>query len=240
MVLAQFLGQGAFIVASLVLGLKLLLLWRRTREVPELTLGLSFVVGGAIGYVSWFVLGIAAMKGASASVVHAIALVGLAASCSGATLNGIGVARVFRGDARWPLVGVGALGLVMAVGWATYWRATGLGSMTFWISMIAATPIYAWGAFEALSLALALHKRARIGLADPIVVNRLAQWGVSGIAVVGMIVIALVSRMIHGPTPQPWTQAVAALLGLLAAATIWMGFFPPAALRTRLQRAYAE
>jgi len=237
----QLIGQGAFIVASLVLGVRLLLLWRRTKELPELTLGLSFMFGGGLGYVAWFVLGAATEQGADPATLHAIILTGLALTCVGAICNGLGIARIFRAEARWPLAMVASIAAVMAAGWVDYLLlGQGLGRMSFWVAMLAAAPIYVWGGIEAMVLAIALHKRAKLGLADPVIVNRLGQWSLAGWATVLMIGISFVARLAYGPVPVPWPAVLNALLGVVAAAAIWLGFFPPRALRERLVRAYAE
>jgi hypothetical protein len=239
MVLLQLIGQGAFIVASIALGTKLLLLWRRTGEVPELTLGLSFVVGGGLGYLAWFALAVVGAQGGGIAAFHSVALFGLACTCAGAICNGIGVARIYRADARWPLIGVGAIAIGMTLAWLDYWNVPiGTTTNSFWVAILLATPIYAWGAYEAIALASTLHKRAKLGMADPVVVNRLAWWGGAAITTVAMFAVSFGSRMTHGPMPPAWVAVVNALLGLVAALGIWLAFFPPRRLRERLMRAY--
>ncbi|MGH0032934.1 MAG: hypothetical protein ACQGVC_24340 [Myxococcota bacterium] len=240
MAILQLFGQGTFIVASLVLGTRLLLLWRRTKEVPELTIGLAFLVGGGIGYLAWFAMAIAAMKGAGPGTLHAITSAGLGLSCVGALFNGVGVARIFRPGTRWPVAFLLAIGAVMAGGWGVHLGKEALGSSSFWVAMLACAPVYAWAGIEAYGLARTLGKRARIGLADPVVVNRLNQWSASSAAVVLMIAVSFVSRLLYGPLLPPWVSFANAVLGLVAATTIWLGFFPPRALVRRLTEAYAS
>jgi hypothetical protein len=241
MFLLQLVGQAAFIAASLTLGAKLVLLWRRTREVPELAIGLSFLLGGGVAYLAWLALAVGVARGASAALLGPVLLLGLVCTCLGAIANGVGIARIFRPDARWPLPCLGGLALWMA-------GAAGVGavsaperaSVAFWAGILAILPIYGWAAGEALVLARTLHRRARLGLADPVVVNRIAQWGVSGVIVVLMTSFSFASRLLHGPVMPPWVSALNAGLGVVAAAAIWLGFFPPRALRERLATAYAS
>jgi len=47
--LISFFGLGAFGVVSLVVALRLLLLARRTRQLPEFLIGLSLLTGGLLG-----------------------------------------------------------------------------------------------------------------------------------------------------------------------------------------------
>jgi len=44
------IGFGSFLAVSLAVGIRLLLLARRTRKLPELAMGLNFVVAGFVGY----------------------------------------------------------------------------------------------------------------------------------------------------------------------------------------------
>lgn len=240
MALLQLIGQSAFIVASLVIGGRLLLLWSRTREVPELSIALSFLLGGGLGYISWITLAIAASQGASAPVLGWVTRFGLATTCLGAIANGVGIALIFRPGARWTIPFLGTLALFMAGAFAAAAAASSpeSASSAFWAGLLSILPIYAWAAGEALGMARTLHRRARIGLADPIVVNRIAQWGVSGAVVVLMTSLSFVSRLLHGPILPAWVSALNAAMGLVAAAAIWFGFFPPRAIRERLAAVY--
>ncbi|HEY8494582.1 MAG TPA: hypothetical protein VIN04_11860 [Myxococcota bacterium] len=237
-VLLALVGQVAFIGASLALGVKLIALWRRTRQLPELCVGLSFLLSGGLGYLAWFLLGVAMLHEASPQLRHALAASGLACSGLGAIANGIGNARIFRPGRVWPLVFVGMLGAGMAVGFGIYVRAAS-GHASFWIGPLLSLPIFVWGATEALTLWSVLRRRARLGLADPLVVNRTGQWGVASLAVALMVAITVASRLLHGVYPPAWVSAAGSGLCLVAALAIWLGFFPPRAFRERLARAYA-
>jgi len=241
MFLLQLVGEGAFIVASLALGAKLVLLWRRTGELPELCIGLSFLLGGGIAYLAWFTLAVGAATGANAKLLAPVLLLGLVCTCLGSIANGIGVARIFRPGARWPLPFLCGLAAWMGI-------AAGLmlvsppemASAAFWAGILAILPVYGWAALEAFWLARTLHLRARLGLADPVVVHRMAQWGASGVIVVMMTALSFASRLLHGPLMPPWISALNAGLGVAAAVAIWLGFFPPRSVRERLASAYAS
>jgi hypothetical protein len=58
MAVVQLAGYVAFIVASLVLGTRLVWLWRRTREWLELVIGAAFWLAGGLGYMAWLALGV--------------------------------------------------------------------------------------------------------------------------------------------------------------------------------------
>jgi len=241
MVLLQLIGQGAFIAASLMLGVKLLLLARRTRELPELGIGLAFLLGGGLGYVAWFAIAVATIQGGSPALVHRIAAFGLACSVAGAIWNGVGNVAIFRPGRTWARLYVGALGLAMGAGWVVFCvEEPGSGSMAFWVPVTLATLIYGWGAGESLLLARLLHKRARLGMADPLVVNRAAQWGFANVAIVVLVAISLCGRLVYGVALPAWISALNAGFGLVGATAIWLGFFPTRGLRERLARIYAS
>ncbi|MBW2400540.1 MAG: hypothetical protein JRG80_14860, partial [Deltaproteobacteria bacterium] len=44
------IGGGSFILASLVIGVRVLMLARRTRELPEIAMGLGLVLMGGLSY----------------------------------------------------------------------------------------------------------------------------------------------------------------------------------------------
>jgi hypothetical protein len=240
MLLLQLLGQAAFVAASLVLGTKLVRLWQRTRELPELCVGLSFLLGGGLAYIAWSVLAVAAASGADPRKVAPLLLVGLLATCAGAVANGVAIARIYRPGARWTTPLLAALGLVMlgaTVG--TVVIPPPRSSAAFWTGLVATLPIWTWAAGESFALASTLNRRAKLGLADPLVVSRILFWGASAVIVVAMTSLAFVARLVAGPVQPPAVGVVNALLGMGSALVIWLGFFPPRAFRERLARAYA-
>jgi hypothetical protein len=240
MLALQVLGQAAFVVASLVLGTKLVRLWRRTGELPELCVGLSFLLGGGLAYVAWTVIAIGGASGADPLTLAPLLLVGLLATCAGAVANGIAVARIYRPGAHWTKPLLAALSLVMlAATVGTVVIPPPRSGHAFWTGILAIVPLWAWAAGESLALARTLNRRARLGLADPVVVNRILLWGVSGVIVVAMTMVSFVARLLWGPVLPPAAGLANALLGIGAALVIWLGFFPPRAFRERLARAYA-
>lgn len=241
MALLQLFGMGAFVVASLALGAKLLGLWRRTREVPELTLGVAFVLGGGLGYLSFFALVVAAGQGAGARTLAALLLLGLACTCLGGLAHAVGVASIFRPGARWTTPVIGAVALWVAGACiAGVLGGPERAGQAFWAAVLGILPLYVWAAGEAFTLAHTLHRRARLGLADPVVAHRMAQWGLSSSMVVAITASTFVARLVYGPVMPPWVGAMNALLGLVAAAAIWLGFFPPRVVRARLAAAYGS
>jgi len=58
----------------MVLGTRLVSLWRRTRERPELVIGASFLLAGALGYMAWLALGALLGSSAQAETVKHVAM----------------------------------------------------------------------------------------------------------------------------------------------------------------------
>ena len=101
MAIVQLAGYAAFIVASVVLGTRLLLLWRRTREWPELTVGASFWLGGVLGYSAWLVLGILSAGEVDPETVKRVATIGLGFTVLGAMSSSLVTVLIFRPRERW-------------------------------------------------------------------------------------------------------------------------------------------
>ncbi len=237
MLVLQLVGQGAFILASLLLGVKLIGLWRRTREVSELTIGLSFLLGGGLGFLSWFVLAVVRALHGSEQTLHAISLFGLLVTALGTFCLGEGLRRIYRPREGWPVALIGATALVTASGWVGH-CFSGRGGMAFWVAIAATLPTYLWGAAEAFLLGRVLHKRARLGLADPAVVNRLVNWGIAASCVVVMVGLSVGTSLRGGVEHPAWISALIASIGLVTALAIWLGFFPPRGYLQRVARAY--
>ena len=241
MVLLQLLGMVAFIAASVVLGVKLLLLWRRTHEVPEFSIGMAFLLGGGLGYLAFLALTVAAMHHDQV-LVHNFSLVGLAFACSGALSMGIGAKSIYRASVHWPWLFLAAISACMFAGWTTLFRnPVGQVSDAFWWTITPSIAIYAWVGLEGWMLYQVLSKRARLGMAEPVVVGRTFQWSLSSLYVVVMIGIGPIVRLTVGPDPgayPAWASTLQSFCGLATAAAIWLGFFPPAFYRGRLAKTY--
>lgn len=235
MALIQLAGYVAYIVAAGILGARLIWLWRRTREWPELAIGASFLLAGFVGYAAWLVIGVLRGGGATPETIKQVAQIGLALTIAGAQCNGVGTLLIFRPGAKWAKALLAIAGVLMATCWARYFGSVaGESAPQFWLGILSIVPLYAWAAVESLSLGSLLRKRARLGLADPLVVNRMTQYGVSGAAVVASIAVSYTSQLVYGIAPPPWTAALASGLLVVGAASIWLGFFPPASVRARL------
>jgi len=231
--IVQALGFLAMIAASILLGVRLLRLWGRTRETPELTIGLAFLLAGAAGYSSFSALAVVRQSGGDPHLIKLLTLLGLGFTAIGALCNGIGSWRIFRVGNRWPWALVGTLAALMMIAFVGLARGTpGVPSDWIWVGLLSACAIYAWTTAEALLLSGMLRRRAALGLADPQITSRVFQWAIAGGAVVVVILSAFLTRVVLGLGARPPSLATfQSLCGLGAAGAIWIGFFPPAAYR---------
>jgi hypothetical protein len=161
----------AFVLASILLGIRLLALAARTRQLPELCFGLTLLLMGGFGYP----LIMTARMAVRLSEPTRIGVMALAVVLMGVGTLAVCIFnwRVFRPGARWALVTVVAMGVSMLACMglqiadpglaAAAFENRGLGFRLFLLHNTLAT---AWGTSEALLAWSRLRRRLRLGLAD--------------------------------------------------------------------------
>lgn len=230
-------------------GVRLLLLASRTRQAPELLCGLYFV-GLAIG-IPLRILGAQQF---------------LADPGAGATLNGAGhvffaigtlamasfVRRVFHPDATWALVLCVVVRAAIASSTAALFALDVVDvERSRWMllaNLCRLLPL-CWAFVESFRYWRLMSRRAGLGLANAVVVNRFALWTIwtgalaliPALAAVGRIagsyarasevvgIDAVLERVLIDFLPA--TLALAAPVGCVA---LWLSFFPPALYLRRL------
>jgi len=223
------LGGGAFVVAGAFVSVRLLLLWRRTRQLPELLLGLGLGLSGAIGYP----------VNAVARAVPTSDLQGFLFALSAVLSFSSQVAmllftwRVFRPTDGWAraacvaltLIGVGAfLWQTIAPGWAPFAKTErGPWSLTEVTQIVT----LAWAGTESWLYHRKLRKRARLGLGDPITANRLLLWAISEYSALTITATVSLLRVAGMPMTNVVIGIVIGPFGLLLAAAVWLAFLPP-------------
>lgn len=226
MAVAALIGFGSFVLASGVAGARLLLVARRTRQGPEAAVGAALLLGGGIGYLL-MVLALDVLPRPLAPPVLLAANVSLHA---GAWLLAIGTARIFRPGAVWARCFVAAIGLTLAGSDLLRFRdpsAIPAPALVFWTSTLGSAAAYAWSAAEAGRYQALLRRRLRLGLVEPAVVRRIAAWAGACAAAVAMHAVSTANRFVVDGGMHPALLALSSLLGLGAAAGIWLAFFPP-------------
>jgi hypothetical protein len=235
-------GLVALLGVSLAVGVKLILMARRTHGFPELALGLFFLMGGAVGYP---LSATAPMAGdwqpfvaAASSVVISIATIFLYAF----------TARVFYAGRPGGRIGLGlgaVLCLLYPIGYSVSQISAQnadelLRSTMTWggLSLVMSAGAFGWSSFESLRQYALHRKRVALGLADPVVTNRMLLWALGGASILTVIVIDSIA-LYSGSDFARLTiiPLVTSAGGLVYGASLTLAFFPPerylAAIRSR-------
>lgn len=227
--LLAFSANVILVIVCLLVGGRLIRLSSRTRKLPELLLGASFVLS---------------------SLAVTASLVGPILGSTSAVSSWLGVAsgwlialavwlilylaqRIFRPGTwwAWVCVAVGSVLLVLSA-LATPHPPGSAGeasNLAFWLGRIGLVLPYAWAALEAYLYQRDLRRRQSIGLApDDFMATRLALWSAGlalSAALYGWIALAVAARWyLELQLPVLFTGFV---FGLPIAGCFWFAFFPP-------------
>ncbi len=238
------IGVGAFIVTSLVVGGKLLLLAARTRQKPEFALGFGLFALGGLDYI----LNLLARSDSLLSDDgRAVAMI-TAVHCGATGILAIALftTLVFRPGSRaaWAAVFASALGLAglgVGQGLATGYLAVATHedpALFIRGFNVIQSAILAWTATESFRYARMLRRRFALGLGNPVVLDRVLLWGRASAIASATFAIYAVGEVIGGDLlASPVWNPILAGLGLSSAICLGLAFFPPQAyerwIRTR-------
>jgi hypothetical protein len=240
-----YAGVGIFALVGLVVGVRLLLIWRSTRKLPELLIGLSFLLEAVLTNV----LNVAEKFAPRlpAALERPIHIGVVLFPCAAAVCLAIGAWRVFRPREAWArnLVIVCAAALLAYTVDNTYPHQGAYGPRNlawWWVSIVFRAGAHAWMGFEAYLYQRPMQRRVRLGLADPVVADRLWLWSLAGGISALIWLVAGVARGMGGSAglQHPLTLELIAVMGLLSSAANWLVFMPPEAYLRRVQRRAAE
>ena len=228
-------GFVAFLVSSLVIGIRLLVLWSRTRQLPELLIACGILGIGPVGFVFTLVGTCLAARRFRRSPPCA-----WQPPCS----------RLRREPSRRPS-STGGCSAPMCLGCASVVGVAGgplrrllhlgghlhglHGPQRSWTSgfrphSTLSTAILLWGAAESLRYYAMMRRRAKLGLADPLVTNRFLLWGL-GIGAAGIGSAISVTAMVPSPVSTCWrspgSPPATRSTALTAAVLMWVAFIPP-------------
>ena len=233
----RWIGFAAFFASSLVVGVRLLLLARRTGKLPEFLIGIGVLGIGPFGYG----LSMLAFVLASHSLALSATLMGsaLLATSIGAISQYLFVWTVFRRDAPWARAVIWMAIALLLAGYVGDLLENGLVNRQnsggwFWLGAVMRTSGLGWSSLESLRYHRIMRSRMRLGLADPVVTESFRLWGLGAGAAFSGSLLGLGTRALtgHGAAEFPTVNLVVSLLGLLAAIAMWLAFLPtPAYLR---------
>jgi len=230
MELAALLGMSAFALASFVVGLRLILLSRRTGLLPEKMIGLSLFLAGGCGAI------LLVLSGFAGDARWLVATAAIAMVNLGVAALGVFTWRVFRPTlAGATLVAACVMLLLMSMivdRAAGHYLGMGRSSFSIVSDYAGRLILYGWATAETLRQHLLARRRVRLGLTDPLVANRFLLWSLATTAAFGIWLHALWQELARR-TDTTESYLVATVLGSACALAIWLAFFPPRAYRAR-------
>jgi hypothetical protein len=247
------IGQVASIGSALWLGSRLL---NRAGHggagSPELLLGLHLLFAIGVGSLC---LSIATTSAYLPGLLSPPVFDGLTIGGNLSTLFGLMAAlwfnyRVFHDGQRVARVVAGLVSVLMWLGFALYaynggMRQGDLYGQASWPYVATMVIADAWLVGDALRFRAQLRRRLALGLADPLVVDRLLLWSVASFARIGLVVMAPLTSVLVGGTSDLRISLVPGLLcassAMIFAATIslWLMLAPTEAYRRWVARRYA-
>jgi hypothetical protein len=237
------IGFGTFLVVSLFVGMRLLLLARRTRRFPELAVGLDILLAGFVGY---------GLLLASESL-HLLpprwagwgSFAGVTAISLGSLFLALFSRRVFRPDDRAAHLALLALTVWLLLGVYGSWvlhvagHRDGVGGwLGTWAPNVGLLAAYTWASVEPFRYHANLRRRARLGIetVHAIVANRMLLWGAGTAAIASIALVHLVAQLADRHVLPNSLVGLVSSLALVAAIAEWLAFAPPSAYRRRFDR----
>jgi len=228
-----------FVLAASVVGLRLLSLARRTRQLPELLVGAGFSLIGLLGYPLAMLSGFG--RGAVSELHLGVWIAGVLLMDAGLACLYAFTARVFRPGARG--AGLAALLTVVCVvsglGSFAALRAAPPEALSFrvtaaWtvLGQLGSGAGFGWIGVESwLQFRMAVRRRG-LGLSDPEVANRFLLFVLFAVGAMGMNVAngCALAAGVSAVESVP-VQLAMTLLGLGASACMYLAFLPPPAYR---------
>lgn len=239
--MSSLLGAGVLvmIVADAVVGGRLVGLSLRTRRLPELALGGSILLLGAVGYP----LSIAARKGLAGGPEEAAWLLGtaLAVQNAGAAAMGVATWSTFRSASRVAGATAAAVAALLAGTWLAMWATNDFAKPTgstayYWMGFAPRAFPYAWSAWESWAYYVRLRRRLALGLADPLVTDRFRLWAICASSVCAAFAIFGTALAVGADvSTSPWVLGPTSAVGGVSGVTLWLAFFPPRRYAARFE-----
>lgn len=241
------------LILSLVVGIRLLGRALGGGRAPELSLAVYFVMSAVIGTVpqvivyAYFGDPTLELPESLSRALLAIAIFGMAVGSGGVYFF---TWKTFRPDGRWSRAIVVAGWTTLAVGFVIEAVREGFAPVIFpgvghWIGWTGRTLALTGVAFESFRYYGLQRRRLRLGLAEPLVANRFLLWGIWATSAAINFIADCVTRAVYavaaGTTTEVIPEVMAPIanatlvitmvLGLVAAATLFLTFFPTTAYR---------
>jgi hypothetical protein len=225
------IGFLTFVVVALLVGVRLLLLWRRTHQLPELLMGIGVLGIGPVGFGGMM---IGVVSTSNPPLANAAFAFGTLAVIAGVLAKCIFNCRVYRPHS---IAAIGATcvvatmmtGVIVVNVLDGQWAPTEALAWDALARSVAQVGCLLWGSAESLCYWSKMKKREKIGLADAVVVNRFLLWGLgAGFAGTGTGIGVTAEILLRVPSLEiPWVVSSSSAFGFAAAVAIYLAFAPP-------------
>lgn len=238
------IAAGLFVLVTTGVGVRMLFLARRTRGAPELLMGAGMTLIGLVGYPLGLVAG--AGRGTVAEVNIPLWVVSIVAIDVGLLCIYGFTRHVFRRDATWARMLVWAVGAFLVFVGVGNTRAflvappdaPSAGVTLGWTALFLAgsAGCFLWTGIEGALQYRMARRRAQVGLADAVVVNRFLLWALFGLSatVINAVSAVNLARGVYAGASDEM-KVVTGVFGLVAAAGMYLAFVPPAWYLRRMQ-----
>ncbi|MCB9581101.1 MAG: hypothetical protein H6717_28995 [Polyangiaceae bacterium] len=240
---AILFGVALFMLVSLVVGSRLLWLFKRTRKAPELFMALALLCAGFLAFAVG-TIGKVLIVG-HPELRTPLTILGLCFEYIGCSAMALFAWRVFHQKKAWAkatvtlffVLAASVFAAELSTGEYLRYSDTQLSSGP-WIPLALVVRGLAptWLSFECFRFHRQLRRRARIGLAEPLVVQRVGLWGLAMLASALAYVVPVLHRLVYhtGLRDHLWAITTVSVLATVSAIALWWAFFPPQGYRKRM------
>jgi hypothetical protein len=239
LVIPVLLAAFAFASFSLILGIRLLRLHRRTHELPELLLGIGYPSGGFLASALGVIRNITnPPEGPTLVWLEFATRVAAAVAC---VLVLTLAWRVFRPDASWAKALV-ALDVLLFITYVFRDQVLGrhdilvlIQNPLYWCNTVALALPYWWVTIEAIWYQVRIRRRHRIGLpANLAVATQMLLWAI-GMGAIGVLFISLDLIRLFLHASRTAIMLTSSSLGVVNTVCLYLAFFMPRSLVERLE-----
>jgi hypothetical protein len=221
-----------FVVLNAITGIRLLWLATRTRELPELALGIGHLLGGSLGW-ALVMFGYLLMQQHSPRAGLVLMIAGL--FCLNFAVAAIGHFswRVFNRDSRAAAVVFALFVAVLAVdfvhnGLLAHEFAPPTNTFWYWPGCLGRSGVWCWMSLATLLYYRKLRRRLPLGLTDPVTANRMFLFFIaSSFIVLFAIVVSGASLLGVWQRYPHFVNTFSSLLGIPSAVCSTLAFVPP-------------
>lgn len=236
---------AAYLLAVSVVGCRLLMLARRTRQSPERLLGLSLLLGGTLGG-PLEAAGLAGKGELDPAIVGGLLVAGKLFAMAALALQCAFVRRVFRPSEPWApwlsalivSIPITAFGASIAGGMASS------GEIPFpwlWVDLSGRVGASCWLVAEGARYYGMMKRRLALGIADPLLTNRFLLWTLAGVAAIVFMLTAVPPVFLDSSQHELLLAdlLVFSVAGVAVSVLYLLAFLPPKTYRRLLLGAEA-